>query len=70
MERVNRVQPFIRLDSTRDIHLVILNGTELRDEGAPWTLLFDSQSGDRSRAQGIPSDPNQAAGGGQGQPQQ
>lgn len=42
MERVNRVQPFIRLDATRDINLVILNGTELRAEGDAWTQLFDA----------------------------
>lgn len=63
-ERVNRVQPFIRLDALREIHVVILNGTELRDEGSPWTALFDAQSADRSRAQGIPSNPQQAVGGG------
>lgn len=61
-ERVNRVQPFIRLDALRELHLVLLNGTELRDEGSPWTAMFDAQSSDRSRAQGMPSDVNQAIG--------
>lgn len=61
-ERVNRVQPFIRLDALREIHVVILNGTELRDEGSPWTDIFNAQSSDRSRAQGIPSSPAQATG--------
>lgn len=60
LERVNRVQPFIRLDSTRDVHLVILNGTELRSEGSPWTLLFDAQAADRSRAEGDSANVNQA----------
>lgn len=63
MERVNRVQPFIRLDATREINLVIMNGTELRGEGSPWTLLFDAQAGDRSRAQGVPGSVQEATGG-------
>ncbi|PIZ29794.1 MAG: hypothetical protein COY40_06110 [Alphaproteobacteria bacterium CG_4_10_14_0_8_um_filter_53_9] len=41
LERVNRVLPFIRLDTTREINLVLLSGVELRAEGSPWTLLFD-----------------------------
>jgi hypothetical protein len=40
-DRVSRVLPFIRIDTTRDVHLVLLSGTELRTEGKPWTLLFD-----------------------------
>ncbi|MBI1308516.1 MAG: hypothetical protein GC129_01480 [Proteobacteria bacterium] len=62
MERVNRVQPFIRLDATRQIHLVILNGTELRAEGSPWSLLFDAQAADAARASGSPADVSQATG--------
>lgn len=41
LERVDRVQSFIRLDSTRDIHIVMLSGIELREAGNPWTRLFD-----------------------------
>ncbi len=41
VERLDRVQSFIRLDSTRDIHIVMLSGIELREAGNPWTLLFD-----------------------------
>lgn len=66
LERVNRVQPFIRLDATREVNLVIMNGTELRNEGSPWTLLFDAQAGDTSRAQGVPGSVQEATGG-QGQ---
>lgn len=43
-ERANRVLPFVRIDATRDISLVLLSGVELRDEGSPWTLLFDAES--------------------------
>lgn len=50
-ERVNRVVPFIRLDATRELNLVILSGTELRSEGSPWTLLFDAQAADQARTQ-------------------
>lgn len=39
-ERANRVLPFVRIDATRDIHLVFLSGVELRAEGSPWSLLF------------------------------
>ena len=39
-ERANRVLPFIRIDATRDIHVVLLSGVELRTEGNPWTLLY------------------------------
>ncbi|NBX85845.1 MAG: hypothetical protein EBQ80_01145 [Proteobacteria bacterium] len=62
MERVNRVQPFIRLDATREINMVILNGTELRAEGSPWTLLFDANAADKSRARGTPANQAQALG--------
>lgn len=41
-ERVDRVQSFIRLDATRQVDLVITNGTELRHEGQGWTPLFDA----------------------------
>lgn len=50
MERVNRVLPFVRLDATRQLHLVLLSGTELRAEGSPWTLLFDAEAADQARA--------------------
>jgi hypothetical protein len=50
MERVNRVLPFVRLDATRQLHLVLLSGTELRAEGSPWTLLFDAEAADAARA--------------------
>ncbi len=42
--RVDRTQSFIRLDATRDVHLVILTGTELRKEGDVWSSLFDGNS--------------------------
>ena len=41
-ERAERVSPFIRIDATRKIHVVLLSGTELRSEGDAWTLLFDA----------------------------
>ncbi|MBI1364295.1 MAG: hypothetical protein GC134_09950 [Proteobacteria bacterium] len=41
-ERAERVSPFIRIDATRKIHVVLLSGTELRSEGNAWTLLFDA----------------------------
>lgn len=50
MERVNRVLPFVRLDATRQLHLVLLSGTELRAEGSAWTLLFDAEAADAARA--------------------
>ena len=40
MERANRIVPFVRIDATRTVHLVLLSGVELRTEGSPWTLLF------------------------------
>jgi hypothetical protein len=48
-ERVDRTQPFIRLDATREINLVILSGQELRAQGSPWTLLFDAQAADQAQ---------------------
>lgn len=42
--RVDRTQSFIRLDATREVHLVITNGTELRKEGDVWSALFDGNS--------------------------
>ncbi|HEX2859121.1 MAG TPA: TrbI/VirB10 family protein [Alphaproteobacteria bacterium] len=53
MERVNRVLPFIRLDATRELHIVMLSGVELRHEGSPWTLLFDGEAADQSRASAL-----------------
>ncbi len=49
VERLDRVQSFIRLDSTRDIHIVMLSGIELREEGNPWTLLFDGLAHDSAK---------------------
>lgn len=43
-KRADRVQSFIRLDATREINLVILNGTELRKSGEVWSALFDGNS--------------------------
>jgi len=60
-KRVDRVKPFIRLDATREINLVILNGTELRHEGNPWTVLFDA-----SQDAGLP--PSNLPAGAQQQP--
>ncbi|MCP5405707.1 MAG: hypothetical protein H6922_05755 [Pseudomonadaceae bacterium] len=51
LQRVSRVLPFVRLDATRQIHIVLLSGTELRAEGSPWTLLFDAEAADSARAQ-------------------
>ena len=50
-ERSGRVVPFVRVDPTRDIHIVILSGIELRHEGSPWTLLVDGRKADSVRAQ-------------------
>ena len=47
--RADRVQSFIRLDATREINLVILNGTELRKSGDAWSALFDG-----NRDSGLP----------------
>jgi hypothetical protein len=49
-ERANRVVPFIRIDSTRDLHLVLLSGIELRSEGSAWTLLVDGKKADAVKA--------------------
>lgn len=43
-KRADRVQSFIRLDATREINLVLLNGTELRKSGEAWSALFDGNS--------------------------
>jgi len=45
-ERVDRVLPFVRLDPTREISMVLLSGFELRDGGAPWTMLLDGDAVD------------------------
>tara|TARA_R110000868_G_scaffold218576_1_gene469038 strand:+ start:189567 stop:191027 length:1461 start_codon:yes stop_codon:yes gene_type:complete len=50
-ERSNRVVPFVRVDPTRDIHIVIMSGIELRHEGSAWTLLVDGEKADRVRAE-------------------
>lgn len=50
-ERSNRVVPFVRVDPTRDIHMVLLSGFELRHEGSPWTLLVDGEKADRVEAE-------------------
>lgn len=43
-ERANRVLPFIRLDATREIHLVFLSGTGLRESADQWTKVYDANS--------------------------
>ncbi len=43
-KRADRVQSFIRLDATREVDLVILNGTELRKSGNVWSALFDGNT--------------------------
>lgn len=50
-ERSNRVIPFVRVDPTRDIHMVLLSGFELRHQGSPWTLLVDGEKADRVKAE-------------------
>lgn len=50
-ERSNRVVPFVRIDPTRDIHMVLLSGFELRHDGSPWTLLVDGEKADRIEAE-------------------
>lgn len=60
MERVNRVLPFVRLDATRQLHLVLLSGTELRAEGSAWTLLFDAEAADAARARSNTTSQNTA----------
>lgn len=49
-ERANRVVPFIRVDSTRDVHIVLLSGTVLRSNGSAWSLLFDGLEKDNRDA--------------------
>lgn len=49
--RSSRVVPFVRVDPTRDIHVVILSGIELRHAGSAWTLLVDGEKADRVKAQ-------------------
>lgn len=44
-ERAARISPFVRIDATREIHVVMLSGTELRTEGDAWTLLFNANNG-------------------------
>lgn len=51
-ERVNRVQSFVRLDATRDINMVFLQGVELRHEGNAWTQLFEAATAERAGATG------------------
>ena len=50
-ERSNRVVPFVRVDPTRDIHMVLLSGFELRHDGSPWTLLVDGEKADKIEAE-------------------
>ena len=50
-ERSSRVVPFVRVDPTRDIHMVLLSGFELRHEGSPWTLLVDGAKADQIKAE-------------------
>lgn len=50
-ERASRVLPFVRVDNTRELHIVLLSGTELRHEGSPWTLLFDGIRKDAEQGQ-------------------
>lgn len=50
-ERANRVVPFVRIDATRDVHVVLLSGIELRDEGSPWTQLVSGERADAVNAQ-------------------
>jgi hypothetical protein len=49
------VLPFVRLDATREINIVMLSGVELRHEGDPWTLLFDGEAADQARNQALQS---------------
>jgi hypothetical protein len=63
LQRVNRVLPFVRLDATRQIHLVLLSGTELRAEGSAWSLLFDAEAADQARAQNPAPNQNKNGGG-------
>ncbi len=45
-ERASRIVPFIRVDATRDLHIVILEGVELRQQGKAWTLLVSGEKMD------------------------
>lgn len=62
LQRVNRVLPFVRIDATRQLNLVLLSGTELRAEGSPWTLLFDAEAADQARAQNAQQQANSNGG--------
>ena len=42
-DRASRVVPFIRIDALRELHIVLLSGTELRDEGNAWSQLFNAE---------------------------
>jgi hypothetical protein len=42
-DRASRVVPFIRIDALREIHIVLLSGTELRSEGNAWSQLFNAE---------------------------
>ena len=42
-DRVSRVVPFIRIDALREVHIVLLSGTELRNEGDAWSQLFKAE---------------------------
>lgn len=64
LQRVTRVLPFVRLDATRQVHLVFLSGTELRAEGSPWTLLFDAEAADQARAGAAAQTPSNENNGG------
>ncbi|HAG52196.1 MAG TPA: hypothetical protein DCL21_00215 [Alphaproteobacteria bacterium] len=42
-DRASRVVPFIRIDALREIHVVLLSGTQLREEGDAWSQLFKAK---------------------------
>ena len=42
-DRASRVVPFIRIDALREIHIVLLSGTQLRSEGNAWSQLFKAK---------------------------
>lgn len=50
-ERANRIVPFIRVDATRELHIVLLSAVELRHQGKPWTLLVSGDSQDKIAVQ-------------------
>lgn len=60
--RVNRTQSFIRLDATREVNLVILNGTEFRSEGDVWSALFDANNDGGTPKSVLPAAQQPAAG--------